>query len=152
MSDGKDDPLIGALLTKLPKTGSAWSRAARVNWLRMLVMALNEAYGLEEAIAVGETLFTPPAGLRLVKPIEEIGGALVSGAGGAVPAQPRYVIDSEGFAMCGVRPIAPEDIPAGAILWDERPAGDRGDLGSILWKGEGARAPEKLPKLDVRAA
>jgi hypothetical protein len=152
-----DDPLIAALIGRLPKPGSAWPRSARINWLRMLVMGFNETYGLEEPILVSDTELRVPVSrgpLRLV-PAEDTPPANLGdgGRGGDAVSAPRYVIDQEGFAMCGVKPIAPEDVPPGAIVWDERREGERGDLASILWKGEGSRDPAKLPKgLQVRAA
>lgn len=145
-----DDPLIAALIAKLPKTGSAWSLAARINWLRMFVMALNEAYGLEGAIAVSPELEARRPPLRLV-PVSDAASSIDNSVAKQPPAA-RFVIDSEGFAMLGLKPIAPEDIPAGATLWDERRAGEQLDLSTVLWKGEGTRDPAKLPQLQVRAA
>lgn len=148
-----NDPLIAALIAKLPKPGTAYSRGARINWLRMLVMAFNEAYGLEEPIAVSPELEPRRVPLRLVPVDGDMARLAVPPAPNPEPlSAPRYVIDSEGFAMLGTKPVAPEDIPAGATLWDERQVGDQLDLSTVLWKGEGTRVPEKLPKLQVKAA
>lgn len=48
---GVDDPLISALIQKLPKGGSR-SVAERVNWLKLLTMAFQIAYGQEETIEI----------------------------------------------------------------------------------------------------
>lgn len=150
MPEAREDALIGALISKLPPPGAVWSRAQRVNWLRMLVMAFNESYGLEGPIDVGETAPAPTRSpLRLVPVTDPVP---LNGEGEPPRPAARYVIDAEGFAMHGSRPIAPEDIPAGETLWDERAAGERGDLSTVLWKGEGIRAPERIPRLNVRVA
>jgi hypothetical protein len=41
------DPLIDALVLKLPKTGEKWPRAERETWLKMIEMAFDLAYGVE---------------------------------------------------------------------------------------------------------
>jgi hypothetical protein len=46
------DPLIGALIQKLPKAGEAWSVADRVTWLQMIAMAFQMAYGREAEITI----------------------------------------------------------------------------------------------------
>ncbi|BAM87705.1 hypothetical protein S58_16970 [Bradyrhizobium oligotrophicum S58] len=56
--DGKDreaagkDPLIDALIQKLPKTGDPWSADERVTWLQMISMAFQMTYGPTEAIEI----------------------------------------------------------------------------------------------------
>lgn len=50
--DGGDnglDPLIGALVKKLPKPGSDWSLSERVVWLKMMAMAFNMTYATNDA-------------------------------------------------------------------------------------------------------
>jgi hypothetical protein len=41
------DPLIQALIQKLPEKGP-WAKADRQNWMKMLEMAFNIAYGATE--------------------------------------------------------------------------------------------------------
>lgn len=48
---GSDDPLIAALIQKLPKQGP-WSIDERVNWLKLLTMAFQMTYGQEEEIEI----------------------------------------------------------------------------------------------------
>lgn len=157
MSDtaASGDPLIAALIAKLPPTDKPWPRAARMNWLRLMVMAFNETYGLEEPVFVIDIDQRTPAPtrppLRLV-PVDDAPAAGVQDVkDGGLPQQ-LYVIDEDGFAMRGVSPIGPGDIPAGQVLWDRRRPGEQLDLETIMWKGVGAIAADKLPRLDVRAA
>jgi hypothetical protein len=50
-SGGPNDPLISALIQKLPKAG-AWPVDERVTWLRMLAMAFQVTYGQEPEIEI----------------------------------------------------------------------------------------------------
>ena len=46
------DPLIAALIQKLPETGEKWGSADRVTWLQMIAMAFQMAYGREAEITI----------------------------------------------------------------------------------------------------
>ncbi len=46
------DPVIAALVEKLPPAGSEWDAKGRVRWLRMIEMAFQEAYGEAEEISI----------------------------------------------------------------------------------------------------
>lgn len=134
-----DDPLLGALIAKLPANGTAWSKADRVNWLRMFVMASNLAYGDAPGITVTDVEERAP--LRFApKPvsIEEVPAAA---AEASAASSHVFVIDGDGFAMRDGMPINPEDIPSGAVIWDERRTAERGDLESVYWKAGGIRKP-----------
>jgi hypothetical protein len=51
--DGGDlDPLIAALIQKLPAAGTTWLADERVTWLRMIAMAFQMAYGQTEEIEI----------------------------------------------------------------------------------------------------
>jgi hypothetical protein len=49
---GGKDPLIAALIQKLPKPGGEWSTDDRVTWLQMIAMAFQMAYGATEPIEI----------------------------------------------------------------------------------------------------
>ncbi|HEV2568684.1 hypothetical protein [Sphingomonas sp.] len=51
-SDSELDPLIAALIKKLPKAGDTWTAASRVTWLRMAAMAFGMVYGEEDEITI----------------------------------------------------------------------------------------------------
>lgn len=48
------DPLIAALIQKLPQKGASWEARERAMWLRMMAMAFNMTYGTEPEIMIGE--------------------------------------------------------------------------------------------------
>lgn len=48
---GQNDPLIKALIQKLPNGGS-WPVDDRINWLKMLVMGFQVAYGADQEIEI----------------------------------------------------------------------------------------------------
>jgi hypothetical protein len=50
-SGGQNDPLINALIQKLPSGGN-WPVDDRINWLKMLVMGFQVAYGAEAEIEI----------------------------------------------------------------------------------------------------
>lgn len=51
-SGGGKDPLIAALIQKLPKSGEQWPTDDRVTWLQMISMAFQMAYGAGEPIEI----------------------------------------------------------------------------------------------------
>lgn len=51
---GADDPLIAALIQKLPPAGTDWSTDERVAWLQLMIMGFQVAYGPKEQITVNK--------------------------------------------------------------------------------------------------
>lgn len=137
----KRNPLIAALLEQLPPDGT-WPRGARVNWLRMMVMAMNQAYGEAAEIAVDVP--------RPLPSYETIGGAAHLGVAmtergvnivaerKSLPAPPHIYIDNDGFVRQspGDLQVTKEAIGALDVIYDYR--GETGDLGSIIW-ADGSR-------------
>lgn len=123
------DPLIKAIIDKLPRPGQPWSLEQRVGWLNMMKIGFDQAYGDAGPIAVvcgdGAAVTPAPAAAgvsafprpRLMPP----------------PAAPvRWHIDRDGLAR---RPdgqrIMPNEIPVEEVLFDHR--GEHGDLDAITW-------------------
>jgi hypothetical protein len=51
--DGGDiDPLIAAMIQKLPAAGASWPADERVTWLRMMAMAFQMAFGQADEIEI----------------------------------------------------------------------------------------------------
>jgi len=68
------------------------------------------------------------------------------------PAPLRFYVDHDGFAMGDGKPIAMEDLPEGATLWDRRSGLECGDLTTILWRDIGTTR-RSLPRgVILRAA
>ena len=135
MTRAKHDRLLAALIAKLPTEIIRWPRPDRIAWLQMMATAFDVVYG-------------PCGGVRVV-PVEarddqadQTTRAPHHGASeAALPNTPRrFYVDRDGFAMGDGRPIAMDDLPAGAILWDERAGVECGDVGAILWRDKIGRA------------
>lgn len=123
------DPVIAALISKLPAEGTTFSRAQRVNWLRQIAMAFDGAYGVEALIAVDQN---NPA--RKDPPLMELPNPIAARPAPIAPAsEPRYFIDQEGYARKspGNVRIKPHEVPDGALLEDERDG--EGELDTIKW-------------------
>jgi hypothetical protein len=130
----KRDPVIAALIAKLPAERGSFNRAQRVNWLRQMAMAMDGAYGVELQILID---VDPPviisgrdAVIDLPNPLPPRPAPI------AAPAEPdeiRYFIDKQGFARKepGNVRIKPPDVPSSAILEDEREG--EADLDTIKW-------------------
>jgi hypothetical protein len=148
MTRSKHDRLLAALIAKLPAAADPpeadhWPRAGRIAWLQMMAMAFDVVYGACGGIRVasGESCGDDggmPGALTAPASREE------AGHGAATQPAPRFYVDRDGFAMGDGRPIAMADLPAGAILWDERTGVECGDAGAILWRGAGT-SRERLP-------
>jgi hypothetical protein len=142
MTRPKHDRLLAALIAKLPAAIAQWPCADRIAWLRMMAMAFNVVYGPCGEIRVASE---EARGDDRGADIDRSANAQTQGplehpaAAQAAPgAAQRFYVDRDGFAMGDGRPIAMEDLPAGAILWDERVGIECGDAAAILWRDIGA--------------
>jgi hypothetical protein len=144
MTKVKHDRLLAALIAKLPIEIVQWSRSDRIAWLRMMAMAFDVVYG-------------PCGGVRIA--IEEARDVqrikqrpLHSRNGEAAPpgATRRFYVDRDGFAMGDGRPIAMEDLPTAATLWDERAGVECGDVAAILWRDIGTSRQGLPPDVTLR--
>lgn len=150
---GAGDPLIGALIEKLPRSGTAWSIEQRLVWLRMAAMAFDLAYGVDAPIdisLVGVPKIMaadagdpgPPRGSR--EAVINVAGPRLGKQ--RVPDQ-RYVICQDGMAWDGDKLILPVQLGNGDIVWDFRP-GEQG-LERVVWADGETREPHQLPPLQV---
>lgn len=148
MTKARHDPLLSALIGRLPADAAQWPRAARIAWLQMMAMAFDVVYGPCGGIGVA-----PEEGRgdnRDVSDRPETYALFHGLAEHRAPAQPapaaaqRFYVDRDGFAMGDGRPIAMEELPAGAVLWDERVGIECGDAAAILWRDIGT-SRERLP-------
>jgi len=131
----KRDPVIAALIAKLPGEAATFTREQRINWLRQMAMAMDGAYGVDAAIAIDDA-----PGLT----ISAIPARAVSMTHPTAPPQPvtapadsdeiRFYVDASGYARQdpGGKRIDPFDIPDGSELEDEREGDDA--LDTINWK------------------
>ncbi len=126
------DPLISALIAKLPPPGSPFPGAA--NWLRMMEMALADAYDVEVGLISGS---------RAAASVDAVLAA--SFPPQAAHAGHDFYVEHDG-TVCNAdgAPVLITDVPADATIFDCRPiAGDFRDLTSIVW-ADGARGGDGI--------
>jgi hypothetical protein len=97
-------PLVAAVIAELPRIGDEFPAAQRESWLSLLRHAFSSVYGA----AIG----TP-------EPVPSVAAPV------AAPPR-RFYVAPNGQVMCNGAAVKFHDVPAGAILWDERVAPDRG--------------------------
>jgi len=144
MTKAKHDRLLVALLTKLPTAMAPWPRADRIAWLQMTAMAFDVIYG-------------PCGGVRVIAgeacdgKIDQTAPTQHSRIEAAPPSAPRrFYVDRDGFAMGDGKPISMEELPAGAIVWDERAGAECGDVTAILWRDVGTSRRSLPPDIILR--
>lgn len=112
----KADPLLAALIARLPSPGSEWSTEAQVQWLRMLAMAFGTVYG-------GDAVNALSGPIRAVPTVKTPTPALV-------PEHPPFFVDENGIARRrGGKRVMPKEV-SGEIV-DLR--GEDGDMRTITW-------------------
>lgn len=129
-----DDPLLSAVVSKLPPAGQPWDHAGRESWFEMMRKAVDVAYGP-----------LSPSGTRVggYPPGSVVTADLMSHSTTPSPKL-LYVVAPDGSALAGDRPIDPADIPSGTVLHDYRPQPVDPDYSPIMWKTHGAK-PMPLP-------
>jgi hypothetical protein len=157
MTKAKYDRLLSALIAKLPADTGQWPRADRIAWLQMMAMALDVVYGPCSAIRVAADAARDD-GFSASDHCSDRGATtpLREPAEHRMTPQPapggsqRFYVDRDGFAMGDGRPIAMDDLPAGAVLWDERVGVECGDATAILWRDIGASRRSLPPSVTLR--
>ncbi len=151
MAKAKRDRLLVALIAKLPMEIARWPRADRIAWLQMIAMAFDVVYGPCGAIRVSaEGARADDADHSANAPPPVSAGHHVTAP--AAPSTPqRFYVDRDGFAMGDGKPVAMEDLPAGAILWDERVGLECGDATAILWRDVGTSRRSLPPSVTLRS-
>lgn len=114
MARKAQDPLLAALIAKLPPSGDDWPVERQLAWLKLMAMAFGTVYGGDVVGALGKP------GVALLQQ--------------TAPKPPKpvhqYIINKSGFVVDAKgKRLLPGDI-AGPIF-DER--GEDGDLRAIVW-------------------
>jgi hypothetical protein len=139
MTKARQDRLLAALIAKLPAGQAPWRRDERVAWLRMMATAFDVVYGPCAPVVIA------PADTREDASAADLSGPVprpaVAPAADALsrprPPARRFTVDHDGFATGDGQPIAIEELPEGATLWDERTGLECGDVTAILWRDIG---------------
>lgn len=111
------DPLIAALIAKLPAPGQEFPSDRQKAWLQLMAMALATSYGGEAvSLEAQPPAAPPPQPQKFSKP---------------QPVYP-FIIDKEGYARNGktMTRVMPSDIGAQTVT-DLR--GEMGDMRGIIW-------------------
>lgn len=137
-SVGEVDPLLAALIGKLPPGNASWPHAKRIAWLELMFKAFDVVYENDGAV-IEMPKFLPGAGAMADATMAT---TIMKAAPAATPAaEPpfrqmgghAFYIDKKGRACrAGGGQIMPAEIPAGEIVYDLR--GEAGDLGAIEWQ------------------
>jgi hypothetical protein len=157
MTKAKHDRLLSALIAKLPAETAQWPRAGRIAWLQMMATAFDVVYGPCGAIRVaadeahhdGFGVNDQRGDRGEIVPLHGLADHCATQPPAPSGAQ-RFYVDRDGFAMGDGRPIAMEDLPANAVLWDERVGIECGDAAAILWRDIGASRRSLPPGVTLR--
>jgi hypothetical protein len=157
MTKAKHGRLLSALIAKLPAEAAQWPRDGRIAWLQMMAMAFDVVYGpcatvrvaADEAHHDGFGTDDRRSERGAITPLH--GPAEYRKTPQPTPGMAqRFYVDRDGFAMGDGRPIAMEDLPADAVLWDERVGIECGDATAILWRDIGASRRSLPPGVTLR--
>lgn len=124
-----EEPLLAALLARLPGLGQPFPADKRANWLRMWQMALDDLYGVAEDM---------PAFLRAVT---SAGGGMsdkdtaVTSPRLAHAGHDFYInIDGRAHHVGSGAPALMSEVPEGEVIFDHRPPIDGfRDKDGIVW-------------------
>jgi hypothetical protein len=148
MTKPKHDRLLTALIAKLPPDAERWPRGDRIAWLRMMAMAFDVVYGPCGSVPIGDdSVCDAGAAGGFHAPARS---ALPQGSPELSDVPRRFYVDRDGFAMADGKPLAIEELPPGAILWDERGGVECGDLTTILWRDIGSTRRSLPPGVTLK--
>ncbi len=151
VESGANDPLLSALVDKLPPAGTTWSPADRQAWLTMAANAFDVVYGAARALpspASAPRAGAAPKRPARRKPARKPARSRPKPPKPLGPTGPSFFIDRQGFARKrGGERIMPAEVLDHIV--DLR--GEKGDLGAITWADDTAGIPRGL-QLDVTIA
>jgi hypothetical protein len=128
---GPDDPLLNAVIWKLPNIGQPFSISARQKWLEMIAMAFDVAYGAADGIPP-----SPPSAVQQSAPAPKPAPHTLAGS--------DIYVDEDGYARSDFRKDEqgrPHPTPKRRVLADEVDAAEpiydyRGvarDRTTVIW-------------------
>jgi hypothetical protein len=148
MTKPKHDRLLTALIAKLPPETERWPRGDRIAWLRMMAMAFDVVYGPCGSVPIGDDIVRGAGATGALQVPSR--SALPQGSPELSDTSRRFYVDRDGFAMADGKPLAMDELPPGAILWDERGGVECGDLTAILWRDIGSTRRSLPPGVTLK--
>lgn len=123
------DPLLAALIAKLPAGGSLWPAKKRAAWLQLLWLTFDVVYEADAGDTMDLPAFLTSAATAAPAAAPDKEGQIMTPAPAKAPP-PGFVIDREGYA----RRTTGERVMPGHVndvIFDQR--GEHGDLSAITW-------------------
>ena len=116
------DPLLAALIAKLPAADTEWSEEKQIGWLKLMAMAFATVYGGDALARLGATTAAPFQATPAAAPPPP-----------AKPKPPQYpfIIDKDGYARNGRTNARISPDQATDMIADLR--GMDGDMKTIVW-------------------
>ena len=139
VQSGAYDPLLSALVDKLPVPGTAWAASDRQAWIEMMARAFDVVYGVAGALPRAAS----PAPRR--SPKKKAARPRPRAPRPLGPTGPAFFIDKQGFARrAGGDRIMPDQVID--FIVDLR--GETGDLAAIVWSDDSCGVP-RGKQLDI---
>ena len=125
----KSDPLIAALIARLPANGVEWPTDQQLAWLRLMAMAFGTVYGGDASSKIGSGS-------------GQVGEVVQFRTLHNRPKKPehRFIIDEKGYARKGTGERIMPDAVDGE-MFDKR--GIDGDMRTIIWADDTQGLPQK---------
>jgi hypothetical protein len=148
------DPLLGALIDKLPPSGAAWPVDKRAAWLELVWKTFDLVYeGAPEPAELPAFIASRAAAPAIAPaPVASVAPAPPLPPGAKVhAAPPQFYIAPDGRALRdpGGVPVAATEVPNGETIWDKR-SGNKA-LDTIIWR-DGTWPADALPALTIANA
>lgn len=141
---GAQDPLLSALVDKLPPAGTSWAAVDRQAWLTMMNNAFDVVYGGASGGSMSRAQ-APARSPARKRPAKKARPSAAPKKPKLVQPGPQFFIDRQGIARrAGGERIMPSD--CAGILVDKR--GESGDLARITWADDTTGIPRGL-QLDI---
>jgi len=146
VESGANDPLLSAVVDKLPPAGAAWPAGDRQAWLTMMSNAFDVVYGAATGGSMSAASSRPaPVARKPAKKKPAKAQRRPAPPRPLGPTGPAFFIDRQGIARrAGGDRIMPDDVMDHIV--DLR--GEHGDLATITWADDSRGIP-RGKQLDI---
>lgn len=134
---GATDPMMSALIAKLPPPGSSWPVDKRTSWMQMLWLTFDLVYGSDAGAAELPT-FLKPAQVNTAADSLAVTAAALSKP---TPAPYAFYIDKDGYARKQDATRILPSLVGGDVIYDQR---GEGDFATIIWADDSFGIPPRV--------